>query len=236
MPIWEWLTANMRILVVEDDLQLAELLRRGLAAQGHAVDVAGDGVKGLERSQNSSYDSIVLDVMLPGIDGLSLIRRLRAGGVHTPILMLTARDSAQDIVRGLDGGADDYLTKPFSFEVLAARLRVIARRNASETDKVLQVADLVVNTETHEVHRGKRQLVLTRTEFVLLEHLMRRAGRVVARDDLTDAVWGIDRDVESNTLDVFIFQLRGKLESSGASRLIQTVRGYGYTVRESEAE
>lgn len=226
----------MRILVVEDDIQLAKLLSRGLAGQGHAVDVAWDGIKGLEKSQNVSYDSIVLDVMLPGIDGLTLIRRLRAGGVRTPVLMLTARDSPQDVVRGLDVGADDYLTKPFSFEVLAARLRVIARRNASATDKVLQVADLVVNTETHEVNRGKRPLVLTRTEFVLLELLMRRAGRVVSRDDLTEAVWGIDREVESNTLDVFIFQLRGKIESSGGSRLIQTVRGYGYTVRETEAE
>lgn len=159
----------MRILVVEDDIQLAKLLSRGLAGQGHAVDVAWDGIKGLEKSQNVSYDSIVLDVMLPGIDGLTLIRRLRAGGVLTPVLMLTARDSPQDIVRGLDVGADDYLTKPFSFEVLAARLRVIARRIASATDKVLQVADLVVNTETHEVNRGKRPLVLTRTEFVLLE-------------------------------------------------------------------
>ena len=226
----------MRILVVEDDVKMAELLRRGLGGQGHAVDIAVDGIKGLERSQNISYDSIVLDVMLPGIDGLSVVRRLRAGGVRTPILLLTARDSAQDIVRGLDVGADDYLTKPFSFEVLAARLRVIARRNAAETDSVLQVADLTFNTESHEVHRGKRQLVLTRTEFVLLEYLMRRAGRVVSRDDLTEAVWGIDRDVENNTLDVFIFQLRCKIDSGGASRLIQTVRGYGYTMRETEAE
>ena len=226
----------MRILVVEDDIKMAELLRRGLAGQGHTVDIAVDGIKGLEKSRNFSYDSIVLDVMLPGIDGLSVVRRLRAGGDLTPILMLTARDSALDIVRGLDVGADDYLTKPFSFEVLAARLRVIARRKVAETESVLTVADLTVNTETHEVHRGKRHLVMTRTEFVLLEYLIRRAGRVLSRDDLTQAVWGIDRDVESNTLDVFIFQLRGKIEAGGASRLIQTVRGYGYTVRETEAE
>jgi DNA-binding response OmpR family regulator len=148
--------------------------------------------------------------------------------------MLTARDSVPDIVRGLDVGADDYLTKPFSFEVLAARLRVIGRRAAGESDRVLQVADLSLNTETHEVHRGKKLLVLTRTEFILLEHLMRRAGRLVSRNDLTEAVWGVDRDVESNALDVFIFQLRTKIEASGASRLIQTVRGFGYTVRETE--
>jgi DNA-binding response OmpR family regulator len=171
--------------------------------------------------------------MLPGVDGLQVARRLRADGIRVPILMLTARDSVPDIVRGLDMGADDYLTKPFSFEVLAARLRVIGRRSETESDRVLQVADLSLNTETHEVHRGKKALVLTRTEFILLEHLMRRAGRLVSRNDLTEAVWGIDRDVESNALDVFIFQLRSKIEAGGARRLIQTVRGFGYTVRET---
>ncbi len=224
----------MRILVVEDDAKMAELLRRGLVGQGHTVDIAMDGIKGLEKSQTMPFDAIVLDVMLPGMDGLNVARRLRANGVGIPILMLTARDSVPDIVRGLDVGADDYLTKPFSFEVLAARLRVIARRATSESESFLQVADLTLNTETHEVHRGKRLMVLTRTEFVLLDHLMRRAGRVVSRDDLTEAVWGIDRDVESNALDVFIFQLRSKIESGGRNRLIQTVRGFGYTVRETE--
>jgi DNA-binding response OmpR family regulator len=226
----------MRILVVEDDIKMAELLSRGLVRQGHAVDVATDGISGLEKSETLPFDAIVLDLMLPGLDGFSVARRLRAGGIQTPILMLTARDSAQEIVRGLDVGADDYLTKPFSFEVLAARLRVIDRRHAAEMDSTLQVADLTVNTETHEVHRRKRPIVLTRTEFVLLEHLMRRAGRIVSRDDLRGAVWGIDRDVESNTLDVFIFQLRSKIESGGANRLIQTVRGFGYTLRETEEQ
>ncbi|MBI4470278.1 MAG: response regulator transcription factor [Acidobacteria bacterium] len=224
----------MRILVVEDDTRMAELLRRGLVGQGHTVDVATDGIKGLEKAQTMPLDAIVLDIMLPGLDGLDVARRLRADGVRAPILMLTARDSVPDIVRGLDVGADDYLTKPFSFEVLAARLRVMARRTNAESTVVLQVADLILNTETHEVHRGKRLLILTRTEFVLLEHLMRRAGRVVSRHALIEAVWGIDRDVESNTLDVFIFQLRSKIESAGAGRLIQTVRGFGYTVRETE--
>jgi two-component system, OmpR family, response regulator MprA len=190
----------------------------------------------LEKSQTLPFDAIVLDVMLPGMDGLQVARRLRAGGIQVPILMLTARDSVPDIVRGLDVGADDYLTKPFSFEVLAARLRVIGRRAAGESEGMLQVADLSVNTETHEVHRGKRLLVLTRTEFILLEHLMRRAGRLVSRDDLTEAVWGVGRDVESNALDVFIFQLRTKIEAGGATRLIQTVRGFGYTVRETEGQ
>jgi DNA-binding response OmpR family regulator len=227
---------KMRILVVEDDAKMAELLRRGLTDQGHTVDVAPDGLKGLEKAQAMPLDVIVLDVMLPGVDGLQVAKRLRACGIRTPILMLTARDSVPDVVRGLDVGADDYLTKPFSFEVLAARLRVIARRTSTESSSVLQISDLTLNTEAHEVHRGKRALVLTRTEFVILEHLMRRAGRVVSRDDLIEAAWGIDREVESNTLDVFIFQLRSKIEAGGASRLIQTVRGFGYTVRETESQ
>ncbi|HEY3439641.1 MAG TPA: response regulator transcription factor [Paludibaculum sp.] len=226
----------MRILIVEDDAKMAELLRRGLSSEGHSVDVALDGLTGLVKGQAVPFDAIVLDVMLPGLDGFSVARRLRSGGVRAPILMLTARDSVADVVRGLDEGADDYLTKPFSFEVLAARLRVIARRVAGEAGARLQVANLTVDTRTHEVQRGGHQLTLTRTEFVLLEYLMRRAGRVVSRDDLIEAVWGIDRDVESNTLDVFIFQLRNKTEAGGGGRLIQTVRGFGYTMRESEGE
>jgi DNA-binding response OmpR family regulator len=223
----------VRILIVEDDAKMAELLRRGLTKEGHAVTIAADGMKGLDEAQAHTFDMILLDIMLPAVDGLNVARRLRATGHPTPILFLTARDSVPDIVRGLDAGADDYLTKPFSFEVLAARVRVIARRSASSTS-VLQVGDLTLNTETHEVHRAGRVIVLTRTEYVLLERLMQRAGRVVARDSLIEAVWGVDREVGHNTVDVFIFQLRGKLEAGGAGRLIQTVRGFGYTVRESE--
>ena len=214
---------------------MAELLRRGLTGHGHTVEVASDGLKGLEKCQTMPFDAIVLDVMLPGIDGLVVAKRLRANGIQTPILMLTARDSVPEIVRGLDVGADDYLTKPFSFEVLAARLRVIGRRSSAESPLVLEVSGLRLNTETHEIHRGEKALVLTPTEFVILERLMRRAGRVVSRDDLIEAVWGIDREVESNTLDVFISQLRSKIEAGGASRLIQTIRGFGYTVREAES-
>jgi DNA-binding response OmpR family regulator len=226
----------MRILVVEDDAKMAELLRRGLSREGHSVDVAGDGLKGLEKGQSQPFDAIVMDIMLPGLDGLSVARRLRSGGVRVPILMLTARDSVPDIVRGLDVGADDYLTKPFSFEVLAARLRAIGRRTARGSNPVLQVGDLTLDTRTHDVQRASKPIILTRTEFVLLDHLMKRAGRVVSRVDLIEAVWGLDRDVENNTLDVFIFQLRSKLEAGGAGRLIHTVRGFGYTMRESEAE
>jgi DNA-binding response OmpR family regulator len=224
----------MRILVVEDDAKMAELLHRGLSREGHSVTVAHDGNQGLQKAQSQNFDTILLDIMLPGIDGLAVARRLRSGGVRTPILMLTSRDSAQDIVRGLDIGADDYLTKPFSFEVLTARLRVIERRIGSDAKSILHVSDLALNSETHEVHRRGKPISLTRTEYVLLEYLMRRAGRVVSRDSLIEAVWGIDREVGHNAVDVFIFQLRSKLETGGAGRLIQTVRGFGYTLRESE--
>ncbi len=225
----------MRILVVEDDSKMAELLQRGLMTAGHIVDVALDGIKGLEKAQAMSFDAIVLDVMLPGVNGLNVAKRLRATGNHTPILMLTARDSVSDVVRGLDVGADDYLSKPFSFEVLAARLRAIDRRKSMESSSVLQVSDLTLDREAHEVRRGKRAVTLSPTEFVMLEHLMRRAGRVVSRRDLIEAVWGDGHEVESNTVDVFIFHLRSKIETGGEKRLIQTVRGLGYTVRETEA-
>ena len=224
----------MRILVVEDDSRMAELLRRGLTSEGHSVEVAQDGIRGLEKAHQAAFDAIVLDVMLPGMDGLALARRLRATGSRVPILMLTARDAVQDVVRGLDNGADDYLTKPFSFEVLAARLRAMSRRTTPAANPdVLEVADLALDTESREVRRAGRIVSLTRTEFLLLEFLMRRAGRVASRDDLIETVWGSDKDIESNALDVFIFQLRSKLEADGARRLIQTVRGFGYAVREA---
>jgi DNA-binding response OmpR family regulator len=225
----------MRILVVEDDSQMAELLQRGLVNQGHVVDVALDGITGLEKALAMPFDAIVLDVMLPGANGLQVAKRLRASGNRTPILMLTARDAVPDVVRGLDVGADDYLTKPFSFEVLAARLRVIGRRKTMESSPVLQISDLTLDREAHEVRRGKRAVTLSPTEFAMLEHLMRRAGRVVSRHDLIAAVWGDNHEVGSNTVDVFIFLLRSKIETGGEKRLIQTVRGLGYTVRETEA-
>jgi DNA-binding response OmpR family regulator len=225
----------MRILVVEDDSQMAELLQRGLVNQGHVVDVALDGITGLEKALAMPFDAIVLDVMLPGANGLQVAKRLRASGNRTPILMLTARDAVPDVVRGLDVGADDYLTKPFSFEVLAARLRVIGRRKTMESSPVLQISDLTLDREAHEVRRAKRAVTLSPTEFAMLEHLMRRAGRVVSRHDLIAAVWGDDHEVGSNTVDVFIFLLRSKIETGGEKRLIQTVRGLGYTVRETEA-
>jgi two-component system response regulator MprA len=219
---------TLRILVVEDDAKAAQLLRRGLTGKGHATDVADDALTCVAKSRTRPYDAIVLDIMFAGPNGITLIRNLRTEGVRVPIMMLTACDSVTEVVRGLDAGADDYLTKPFSFDVLAARLAVIARRTAKEAAAILQVADLTVNTETLCVRRGRRPVALTRTEFALLEHFMRRAGRVVMRDEIIEAVWGFNREIGSNTLDVFILQLRSKLEFGGASRLIQTVRGFGY--------
>ncbi len=221
----------MRILIVEDDRKLARQLKKGLDEQSQSVDVAFDGNEGLAAAQLGEFDVLVLDVMLPGIDGFSIVRRLRAAGFSTPILLLTARDASEDIVTGLDAGADDYLTKPFSFKVLLARLRALARRKSTEHHTHLQVAD---HPAAHEVKRAGLTIRVTRTEFVLLELLMRNAGRVIPRLRLIEAVWGHERDVESNTLDVFMGQLRAKVESPGASKLIQTIRGIGYVMREEE--
>ena len=226
----------MRILVVEDDSKMAELLARGLTAEGHRVDVAYDGIAGLEKAGQQTFDALVLDVMLPGADGFAVTRRLRTQGNKVPILLLTGRDATKDVVHGLDLGADDYLTKPFSFEVLSARLRVITRRLATGKDAIVQVSDLIVNRETHEVRRAGLPVSLTKTEYMILDRLIARPGAVVSRDTLVDAAWGSERDVESNTLDVFIWQLRSKIEAGGAKRLIQTVRGFGYAIREGDGE
>jgi DNA-binding response OmpR family regulator len=225
----------MRILIVEDERQMAEVLRRGLSEEGHAIDVAQTGPDGLAIAMADSFDVIVLDVMLPEISGLDVARRLRQARIRTPILMLTARDTNADVVAGLDAGADDYLVKPFAFDVLLARLRAVARRGPTERGVVMTVGDLRLDSGTHEVWRGADRVDLTRTEFSLLEFLMRRQGAVVTRNALIEGVWGHDREIEDNTLDAFVRLLRQKVDSGGQPRLIHTVRGVGYAVRE-EAE
>jgi DNA-binding response OmpR family regulator len=225
----------MRILIVEDERQMSDVLRRGLAEEGHAVDVARTGPAGLAMAASASFDVIVLDVMLPGLSGLAVTRRLRAARVRTPILMLTARDTSADVVAGLDAGADDYLVKPFSFDVLLARVRALARRGPAEHGVVLTVGDLTLDTGTHEVRRGPERIELTRTEFALLEFLLRRRGAVVARNALIEGIWGHDREIEDNTLDAFVRLLRQKVDAGGRARLIHTVRGVGYAVREEGA-
>ena len=224
----------MRILIVEDDQKLARQLQKGLAEQGYTATLAFEGHEGLHTARSEPFDVFVLDVMLPGIDGFSLVRRLRASGSVTPILLLTARDTAEDIVMGLDAGADDYLTKPFSFKVLVARLRALSRRKQVEPRTHLHIEDLVLDSPRHEVKRAGVPIPLTPREFELLELLLRNSGRVLTRSRLIEAVWGSERDVESNTLDVFISQLRTKLEAAGMSKLIHTIRGIGYTLREEE--
>ena len=224
----------MRILIVEDDRKLAHQLKKGMEEQGHAVAVACDGTEGLEAARHGEFDALVLDVMLPGVDGFSIVRRLRATKNATPILLLTARDAADDIVTGLDAGADDYLTKPFAFKILLARLRALSRRKNVEPSTRLRIGDLVLNPATRDVKRCGSVVSLTRTEFVLLEMLMRNVGRVITRTRMIEAVWGHERDIENNTLDVFIRQLRAKIDTPGSQKLIHTIRGIGYALREEE--
>ena len=221
----------MRILVVEGEPKMAELLRQSLVEDGHAVAVASEGRGGLDLAESGSFDLILLDVTLPGLDGFTIARRLRSGHNQVPILMLTARDATGDIVEGLNLGADDYLTKPFSFEILLARVRAVGRRGPIPQALLFQVADLSMNQGTRDVLRGKRRIGLTRTEYAILELLMRNAPRVVSRDSLIENVWGAGSDIESNTLDAFVRLLRAKIEAPGEARLLQTIRGIGYCLR-----
>ena len=220
----------MRLLVAEDEPKMAELLRQGLTEEGHSVTIATEGLQGMAMAEAAAFDLIVLDVMLPGIDGFEIAQRLRAGGNRTPILMLTARDASADIVEGLNLGADDYLTKPFSFEVLLARVRALGRRGPIPVPVLLTAAGLTLNQGTRDVSRGGRKIPLTRTEYSILELLMRNAGRVVTRNAMIERVWGNESEIESNTLDAFVRLLRAKVEEPGQPRLIRTVRGVGYTV------
>jgi DNA-binding response OmpR family regulator len=221
----------MKLLIVEDEARMADLLRKGLTEEGHIVSCASDGAEGLALAKSYEFDVIILDVMMPKLNGYELARRLRGEKVRTPILMLTARDSVPDIVKGLDLGADDYMTKPFSFEELVARLRAVQRRALAAPDSHLRVADLVLDPASREVVRGEERVLLTRTEYSLLERLMYRAGKVVSRRSLIESVWGFDRDIEENTLDAFMRLLRNKVDLPGRPRLIHTVRGVGYTIR-----
>ncbi|MBA3364614.1 MAG: response regulator transcription factor [Actinobacteria bacterium] len=218
----------MRILVAEDEPKLAALLRRGLQEEGYAVDVVSDGLAAAVRASATEYDAVVLDVMLPELDGFQVCRRMREAGVWSPVLMLTARDGVEDRVTGLDTGADDYLTKPFSFAELLARLRALARRGPVEQAPVLEVGDLRLDPSTHVVWRGETEIALSAKEFALLQTLMRRAGQVVSRFDLLEHAWGYDYDNRSNVMDVYIRYLRVKIDRPFGVRSIETVRGSGY--------
>jgi two-component system OmpR family response regulator len=221
----------MRVLIVEDEAKMAGLLQRGLRDDGLAADVALAGEDALWMAAATDYDAIVLDVMLPGIDGFEVCRRLRAGGVQSPVLMLTARDAIDDRVRGLDTGADDYLLKPFSFAELGARLRAVARRGPIERTPVLAAGDLSLDPSTRVVRRGGANIALSAREFALLETLMRHPGQVLDRLQLLDHVWDGDYENRSNVIDVYIRYLREKVDRPFGVASIETVRGAGYRLR-----
>jgi len=221
----------LHILVVEDDKELAGFVRQGLEDESCIVKVCHDGGSGLRQAEIHTFDIILLDVMLPTLNGFEVTKRLRMQKVRTPILLLTARDSPDDIVNGLDAGADDYLTKPFEFEVLLARIRARTRSAVTVKSAQMRFADLFLDTEKHEVMRSGQRLDLTRTEFSILECLIRASGRVITRSRLIELVWG-DREVSDNNLDVFIRYLRTKVDRPGLPRLLHTERGLGYSLRE----
>lgn len=227
----------MRVLIVEDENQMAVLLRKALESENHTVTVAHDGAEGLALAELHDFDVLVLDVMLPKLDGFEVARRLRQRKRTVPILMLTARDTVPDIVRGLDIGADDYLPKPFALDEFFARLRTVARHKAATSRSAqLRVADLWLDPATREVARADAPIQLSATEFRLLEFLMRRSGRVASRDAIVEGVWGLDREVEANNLDAFMRLLRNKVDRSHETKLIHTVRGVGYTIRAGPPE
>ncbi|TMK68650.1 MAG: response regulator transcription factor [Actinobacteria bacterium] len=222
----------MRLLIVEDEDKLASLLDRGLTEEGHAVDVAGNGDDALWMAAATEYDAIVLDVMLPGRDGLSTCRELRSRGVWTPVLMLTARDAVEDRVHGLDTGADDYLVKPFSFSELLARLRAVARRVPNERPTVLRVGDLCLDPAAHRAWRGDTELPLSAKEFALLELFMRRPGTTLSRQTLLEGAWDMAFETRSNVVDVYVRYLREKIDRPFGCESLETVRGAGYRLRE----
>jgi two-component system OmpR family response regulator len=222
----------MRVLVAEDHLKMASLLRRGLVEEGYAVDVVPDGHEAVVRATATEYDVIVLDVMLPKLDGFEVCRRVRASGVWSPVLMLTARDAVQDRVNGLDAGADDYLTKPFSFAELLARLRALSRRGPVERPARVEVGELRLDPSTRRVWRGDAEISLSAREFALLETFMRRPGQVLGRFELLEHVWDYAYENRSNVVDVYVRYVREKVDRPFGVTSIETVRGVGYRLRE----
>lgn len=221
----------MRILVVEDEKKIAAFIKRGLKEEGYAVDIAADGEEGYRLICENDYDVILLDLMLPKLDGLTLCRQVRQDGVQTPIIMLTAKSAVADKVTGLDAGANDYITKPFAFEELLARIRVLLR-TAGHPPTRLQVADLTLDLLTHTVTRAGKEIPLSAKEFALLEYLMRNAGTVVTRTMIYEHVWDIDFDTSTNVIDVYINYLRNKIDAGHEKKLIHTVRGRGYMLKD----
>ncbi len=224
----------MRILVVEDEKKVASFIKKGLEEEHYAVDIAYDGEEGLDLAQINEYDLILLDIMLPKLDGMEVLRRIRGNGSSVPILILTAKDSVEDIVTGLDTGSDDYLTKPFSFAELVARVRALLRRKAKEKADILTVGDLTLSTSTHRVKRGTREIELTPKEYALLEYFMRNPNRILTRTLITEHVWDYHFDPETNVIDVYVNYLRKKIDHGFEKKLIHTIRGSGYMMRDEQ--
>ena len=220
----------MRILIVEDERKIADSLKTGLLQESFAVDVAYDGKDGYDLAETTAYDVILLDIMLPGMDGIEVTKRLRSKNIHTPILMLTAKSQTEDKVQGLNVGADDYLSKPFSFDELLARIRALTRRPIQSTGTSLKVANLTLNPNTFEVSRDNKLLRLSRKEFSLLEYLMRNKNKTLTKDQIIENVWNFDADVLPNTVEVYIGYLRTKIDKDYEEKLIKTVRGFGYRI------
>lgn len=220
------------LLIVDDDPRITDLLRRILAYEGYSVAIAASGDEALNRTLERAPDLIVLDVMLPVLDGLEVVQRLRAADDNVPVLMLTARDAVADRVKGLEAGADDYLVKPFAPEELVARVKAMLRRNLAERHEILHYADIALDTGTRVAYRGPREIELSPTEYELLALFLRRPRQVLTRDIIMDRVWGLDFEGSSNVLEVYIGYLRSKLEADGGSRLIHTIRGIGYVFKE----
>jgi len=222
----------MRILIAEDQKDLNKILVKKLTAEGYSVDNCFDGQEALDFLDMASYDGVILDIMMPKLDGLSVIKQMRAKGDHTPVLFLTARDTVDDKVKGLDLGANDYLVKPFSFEELMARVRAMTRKTATSNSPVYTIADLSLDTNTHAVTRGGENIKLSAKEFALLEYMLRNKGKVLSRDNIENNLWNFDYEGGTNAVDVYIRYLRKKIDDNFEPKLIHTVRGVGYVIRE----
>ncbi len=222
----------MRILLVEDEKDLAAIIKQGFEEKGYVVDVAHDGEEGLYMAENFPIDAIVLDIMLPVLDGLAVLSRLRKKGVTTPVILLTARDALLDKIKGLDTGADDYLTKPFIFEELLARIRSLLRRKTEVKQAVIKIGDLEINTASHEVKRAGKPVMLSAREYALLEFMAYRKDSVLSRTDIVEHIYHEENDMDSNVVDVYINYLRNKIDKDSKKKLIHTVRGAGYMLKE----
>lgn len=222
----------MRILIVEDETKVASFIKRGLEEEHYAVDVAEDGKEAVELVDTYDYDLAILDIMLPELDGLSVLSHIRSVGKTTPVILLTAKDMVEDKVKGLDMGADDYLTKPFAFEELLARIRVLLRRGKPEESLKLSIADLVLDPVTHKVTRDDKKISLTAKEYSLLEYLLRNQGRVLTRTMISEHVWDIKHDTFTNVIDVYVNYLRNKIDKGYSKKLLHTIRGVGYKLEE----